>query len=154
MASRREQIMMTPEEVEAFLDAERTLQVASINRDGTPHLVAMWYARHDGDLAFWTYAKSQKVVNVRRDPRITVMAESGDTYEQLKGVTIYGRARIVDDLNEVFAFGDHVYERYWGPIDNDTVREGVRAMGRKRVVVVVERDKVVSWDHSKLGGAY
>jgi PPOX class probable F420-dependent enzyme len=154
MASRRDQIMMTPEEVEAFLDSEKTLQVASINSDGTPHLVAMWFARHDGAIAFWTYAKSQKVVNVRRDPRLTVMVESGDKYEELKGVTLYGRARVIDDLDEVFAFGDNVYERYWGPIDNDMVREGVRAMGRKRVVIVVDVEKTLSWDHSKLGGAY
>jgi PPOX class probable F420-dependent enzyme len=154
MASRRDQIMMTPDEIEAYLDAQRTLQVASINSDGTPHLVAMWYARHDGAIAFWTYGKSQKVVNLRRDPRLTVMVESGDIYEELKGVTIYGRARIVDDLDAVFAFGDEVYERYWGPIDNDMVREGVRAMGRKRVVIVVEPEKTVSWDHTKLGGAY
>ena len=154
MPSRRDQIMMAPAEIEAYLEAQRTLQVASINSDGTPHLVAMWYARHDGELAFWTYAKSQKVVNLRRDARLTVMVESGDTYEELKGVTIYGRARIVSDLDEVFAFGDNVYERYWGPIDNDMVREGVRAMGRKRVVIVVEPEKTVSWDHSKLGGSY
>jgi PPOX class probable F420-dependent enzyme len=154
MPSRRDQIMMTPEEIGSFLDEQRTLQVASINNDGTPHLVAMWYARHKGEIAFWTYAKSQKVVNVRRDPRLTVMVESGDKYEELKGVTIYGRGRIVDDLDEVFAFGDNVYERYWGPIDNDLVREAVRTMGRKRVVIVVDPDKTVSWDHSKLGGSY
>jgi PPOX class probable F420-dependent enzyme len=154
MAGRRNQITMTPDEIEAFLDAERTLQVASINSDGTPHLVAMWYARHGGAITFWTYAKSQKVVNLRRDPRLTVMVESGDKYEELKGVTIYGTARIIEDLDEVFAFGDNVYERYWGPIDNDVVREGVRAMGRKRVLIVVEREKTVSWDHSKLGGGY
>jgi PPOX class probable F420-dependent enzyme len=154
MAGRRGQISMTEGEVEAFVDEQRTLQVASINADGTPHLVAMWYARHGGGIAFWTYAKSQKVVNLRRDPRLTVMLETGSRYEELKGVTIYGRARIVEDLDEVFAFGDAVYERYWGPIDSDVVREGVRAMGRKRVVVVVEPDKTVSWDHSKLGGAY
>jgi PPOX class probable F420-dependent enzyme len=154
MAGRRDQITMTPDEIEAFLEAERTLQVASINGDGTPHLVAMWYARHAGELAFWTYAKSQKVVNLRRDPRLTVMVESGTKYEELKGVTIYGTARIVEDLDEVFAFGDVVYERYWGPIDSDLIREGVRAMGRKRVLILVEPTKVVSWDHSKLGGAY
>jgi PPOX class probable F420-dependent enzyme len=154
MAGRRDQITMTPDEIEAFLDAERTLQVASINRDGTPHLVAMWYARHAGEITFWTYAKSQKVVNLRRDPRLTVMVESGAKYEELKGVTIYGTARIIEVLSEVFAFGDNVYERYWGPIDSDAVREGVRAMGRKRVLIVVERDKTVSWDHSKLGGGY
>ena len=154
MASRRDQIMMTPAEVEAFLDEQRTLQVASINADGTPHLVAMWYARHGDAIAFWTYAKSQKVVNLKRDPRLTVMVESGDKYEELRGVTIYGHAVVIDDLEEVFDFGDNVYERYWGPIDNDLVREGVREMGRKRVVIVVEPDKTVSWDHSKLGGNY
>jgi len=154
MPSRRDQIMMTPEEIRAFLDEQRTLQVASINGDGTPHLVAMWYARHDGEIAFWTYAKSQKVMNLRRDPRLTVMVESGDKYEELKGVTIYGQGRIVSDLDEVFAFGDNVYERYWGPIDNDQVREAVHTMGRKRVVIVVEPERSVSWDHAKLGGTY
>ena len=97
MAGRRDQITMTSGEIEAFLEAERTLQVASINGDGTPHLVAMWYGRHGGELAFWTYAKSQKVVNLRRDPRLTVMVETGTKYEELKGVTIYGRARIIED---------------------------------------------------------
>ncbi len=154
MASRRDQILMGPEEVAAFLEEQRTLQVASINADGTPHLVAMWFARHDGEIAFWTYAKSQKVVNLRRDPRLTVMVESGAKYEELKGVTIYGRARMIEDLDQVFAFGDKIYERYWGPIDSDLVREGVRVMGRKRVLVVVEPEKTVSWDHSKLGGNY
>jgi PPOX class probable F420-dependent enzyme len=145
---------MSPDAVEAFLDEQRTLQVASINRDGTPHLVAMWFARYRGEIAFWTYSKSQKVVNVKRDPRITVMVESGDQYEELKGVTIYGRARVIDDLDEVFAFGDTVFERYWGPIDSDLIRERVRTMGRKRALIVVERDKTVSWDHTKLGGTY
>ena len=154
MASKRDLIKMTPAEVETFLDEQRTLQVASINKDGTPHLVAMWYARFGSDIAFWTYGRSQKVVNVQRDPRLTVMVETGDKYEELKGVTIYGRARVIDQLDEVLQFGEAVYERYWGPIDNDMVREGVRQMGRKRVVIVVERDKVVSWDHTKLGGAY
>jgi PPOX class probable F420-dependent enzyme len=154
MASKRDRIKMTDAEIEAFTDQERTLQVASINSDGTPHLVAMWFARCDGNLAFWTYGKSQKVLNVQRDPRLTVMLESGDKYEELKGVTIYGRARIIDELEDVLQFGEAVYERYWGPIDSDLVREGVRTMGAKRVVIVVEPDKVVSWDHSKLGGAY
>src|SRR5690242_19896359 len=131
MAGRRDQITMTPAEIEAFLDSERTMQVASINADGTPHLVAMWFARYGGELVFWTYAKSQKVVNLRRDPRLTVMVESGEKYGELKGVTIYGTARIVEDLDEVFAFGDVVYQRYWGTVDQDRVR----AMGSKRVLV-------------------
>ena len=145
---------MTDAEIEAFLEAGRDLQVASINADGTPHLVTMWYAVRDGDLAFWTYRKSQKIVNLRRDPRLTVLVATGDKYEELRGVSVSGRAELVEDRDEVIRYGEAVYERYWGPLDNDAVREGVRTMGAKRVVVVVKPEKVVSWDHSKLGGAY
>ncbi|MGQ0803125.1 MAG: pyridoxamine 5'-phosphate oxidase family protein [Actinomycetota bacterium] len=152
--SRRDQIQMTDEEIEAFLEAGRDLQVASMNPDGTIHLVTMWYAVRGGEVAFWTYAKSQKIVNLRRDARITVLVATGETYEELKGVSIAGRAELVEDRDEVVGYGEAVYERYWGPLDNEAVREGVRTMGAKRVVVVVKPEKVVSWDHSKLAGAY
>ena len=145
---------MTPDEMRTFLDEGRDLQVASINADGTPHLVTMWYLREGDDLLFWTYAKSQKVVNVRRDPRATVLVATGEKYEELKGVSITGSTTVVDDLDEVLAFGEQVYEKYWGPIDNDLVREGVRTMGAKRVVVRVTPVKTTSWDHSKLAGVY
>ena len=145
---------MTPDEMRTFLDEGRDLQVASINADGTPHLVTMWYLRDGEDLLFWTYAKSQKVVNVRRDPRATVLVATGEKYEELKGVSITGSTTVIDDLDEVLAFGEQVYEKYWGPIDNDLVREGVRTMGAKRVVVRVTPVKTTSWDHSKLAGVY
>ena len=153
MASRRDAIKMSDEQITEFLGAGRDLQVASINADGTPHLVTMWYAMRDGEVEFWTYAKSQKVVNLRRDPRLSVLVATGERYEQLKGVSIMGEAEIVDDPDEVLRYGEAVYERYWGPLD-DTAREGVRAMGSKRVVIVVKPEKILSWDHSKLGGAY
>jgi PPOX class probable F420-dependent enzyme len=153
MAGRRDAIKMSDEQIHEFLEAGRDLQVASINADGTPHLVTMWYAMHDGDIAFWTYGKSQKIVNLRRDPRLTVLVATGEVYEQLKGVSIQGQAELVDDPAEVLRYGEAVYVRYWGPL-NDTVREGVQAMGAKRVVVVVKPEKILSWDHSKLGGAY
>ena len=152
--SRRDQIQMTDDEVGAFLAAGRDLQVASINADGTPHLVTMWYVYDGEDLCFWTYGKSQKVVNLRRDPRITVLVATGEEYVQLKGVSLAGRAEIVEDPDEVLRYGEQVYERYWGPLDNDLVREGVRTMGAKRVVIRVKAEKVTSWDHSKLGGAH
>jgi len=145
---------MTPDEMHAFLDEGRDLQVASINADGTPHLVTMWYLRDGDDLLFWTYAKSQKVVNVRRDPRATVLVATGEKYEELKGVSINGSTSVIDDLDEVLAFGEKVYEKYWGPIDDDLVRDGVRMMGAKRVVIRVSPVKTTSWDHSKLGGTY
>jgi PPOX class probable F420-dependent enzyme len=150
---RRDAIKMTDDEMRAFLEAGRDLQVASINADGTPHLVTMWYVVRDGEIAFWTYAKSQKVVNLRRDPRLTVLVATGDVYEQLRGVSISGRAELVEDPDDVLRYGEAVYERYWGEL-NDTAREGVRAMGTKRVVIVVKPEKVTSWDHSKLAGAY
>lgn len=153
MASRRDAIKMGGEEIREFLATGRDLQVASINADGTPHLVTMWYAMRDGEIAFWTYGKSQKILNLRRDPRLSVLVATGDVYEQLKGVSIQGQAEIVEDPDDVLRYGEAVYERYWGPL-NDTVREGVRAMGAKRVVIVVKPEKILSWDHSKLGGAY
>jgi PPOX class probable F420-dependent enzyme len=153
VAGRRDAIKMSDDEMRAFLEAGRDLQVASINQDGTPHLVTMWYGMLDGEIAFWTYAKSQKVVNLRRDPRLSVLVATGEVYDQLKGVSIVGRAEIVDDADEVLRYGEAVYERYWGPL-NDTVREGVRAMGSKRVVIRVKPEKVLSWDHSKLAGQY
>jgi PPOX class probable F420-dependent enzyme len=153
VAGRRDAIKMSDDEISAFLEAGRDLQVASINVDGTPHLVTMWYAMQDGEVAFWTYGKSQKIINLRRDPRLTVLVATGEVYEQLKGVSIQGQAEIVDDPDDVLRYGEAVYERYWGPL-NDTVLEGVRAMGAKRVVIVVKPDKILSWDHSKLGGSY
>ncbi|HWW52527.1 MAG TPA: TIGR03618 family F420-dependent PPOX class oxidoreductase [Acidimicrobiales bacterium] len=151
--SRREQIRMSDDEVAAFLAGPNTLQVASINADGTPHLVAMFYAVVDGEVGFWTYGKAQKVVNLRRDPRITVMVETGKTYDELKGVTITGRARLVEDCDAVTAFGEVLYPRYFGEL-NDAARAGVAVTGQKRIVVMVEPVKVVSWDHTKLGGTY
>lgn len=152
--SRRDQIRMSPDEVAALLDEARTLQVATINPDGTPHLVAMWFAVEDGNATFWTYAKSQKVTNLRRDPRLTVLVETGDSYDQLRGVSIVGRAALLEDRADVLALGERIYERYWGPITDDAIREGVHTMGAKRVGVVVRADKIVSWDHRKLGGVY
>jgi len=152
--SRRDQIRMSPNEVAALLDEVRTLQVATINPDGTPHLVAMWFAVEDGNPTFWTYSKSQKIANLRRDPRLTVLVETGDSYDQLRGVSMVGRAALLEDRADVLALGERIYERYWGPITDDAIREGVRTMGAKRVGVVVRADEIVSWDHRKLGGVY
>lgn len=153
--SRRDQIKMTSEEIAALLDEARSLQVATINPDGTPHLVTMWFVTDGGDTpVFWTYGKSQKIVNLKRDPRITVLVETGDTYDQLRGVSITGTAELVEDLDDVLALGERIFEKYWGPITDDTVREGVHAMGAKRAGVIVRPDKITSWDHTKLGGVY
>src|SRR3954469_9506679 len=155
MASRRDAIKMTDDEMWAFLDGRHTLQTASINKDGTPHLVAMYYAVIDGRIAFWTYGKSQKVLNLQRDPRISVMVETGEAYSDLKGVTVTGAAELSDDPEVVQGVGEALYPRYFGEL-NDAAREGVKVSGAKRVAIFVPIDgsKLMSWDHSKLGGTY
>jgi PPOX class probable F420-dependent enzyme len=146
---------MTDAEIDGFLDAGRDLQVASINADGTPHLVTMWYVVRDGNVAFWTYGKSQKVMNLKRDPRLTVLVATGDVYEELRGVSIAGTADIVDDPETVLDYGLQIFAKYWGGgTDDALVRAGVEAQAQKRVVLVVKADTVVTWDHSKLAGAY
>ena len=152
--SRRDQIKMTDEEMWEFLGGRHVLQTASINKDGTPHLVAMYYAVVDGRIAFWTYGKSQKVLNLQRDPRISVMVEDGEAYGDLRGVSITGTAELSDDPDVVQAVGEAVYVRYFGDDLNEAAKEGVKASGRKRVAIFVPTDKVVSWDHRKLGGTY
>jgi len=155
MPSRRDQITMTPEEITAFLNEERTITVGSINADGTPHLTAMWFAYIDDTIRFWTFAKSQKVVNLRRDPRATVLCEAGETYEELRGVSMTGPVEVVDDHDRVIEFGFAVHERYWGNSgDPDETREAVEKIGAKRVLVVLTPQKIASWDHRKLGGTY
>ncbi|HEX8805029.1 MAG TPA: PPOX class F420-dependent oxidoreductase [Acidimicrobiales bacterium] len=152
MANQRSQITMTDDEVADFLDRSRTLTMATVGPGGLPHLVAMWYGLVDGRIYFETKAKSQKAVNLRRDPRIVCSAEAGDTYDQLRGVSIEGTATLIDDTSsdEYWAAGVSVFERYQGPY-SDEARPFLEMMLAKRVVVRVEPTRVRSWDHRKLG---
>lgn len=151
--NRREQIRMGPQEIRAFLEQQRTAAVASIGRDGFPHVVAMWYVPTQDALAFWTYAKSQKTVNLRRDPRLTCLIESGESYDELRGVQIKGRAEIVEDRTEVQRWGETIWARYAPGELNDAMRQVIAAQAAKRIVVVVHPVEIASWDHRKLAGA-
>lgn len=149
MPSQRERIRMTDGEVAEFLATERTVQVASIGPDGTPHLVPMWFAVLDGRIVFWTYGKSQKALNLRRDPRVACLVEAGDAYGELRGVSITGRAEIADDYETVFDVGAAVWARYQGAMTHES-RKGVESEARKRIAVFVTPVTVASWDHRKL----
>jgi PPOX class probable F420-dependent enzyme len=151
--SRRDLIRMNDDEIRSFLEEQRILQVATIDHDGWPHLVAMWYVLINDQVVFWTYAKSQKAVNLRRDDRLSCLVEAGERYDELRGVQIKGRAIISDDRETVRQVGEVVWERYTGPL-NDTTRQMVVAQAAKRVVVFVNPVEIVSWDHRKLGGVY
>ena len=151
--NRRDQIRMNDEEIRGFLEEQRILQVATIDHDGWPHLVAMWYVLINDEVVFWTYARSQKAINLRRDPRLTCLVEAGERYEELRGVQIKGQAAINDERATVQRIGEAIWERYTGPL-NENTRQMVTAQAAKRVVIFVKPVEVVSWDHRKLGGGY
>ncbi|MGE5595454.1 MAG: pyridoxamine 5'-phosphate oxidase family protein [Hyphomicrobiales bacterium] len=145
---------MTDEEREAFLRDGWTLQVASIGPKGYPHLVAMWYVVDDGLVTFTTFGKSQKILNLRRNPKITAMLEAGKAYSELKGLVIEGEAEISEDVETTSRIMSLVGHKYQGmPIPTETP-EAVLPMARKRVTVRIRPVDIYSWDHSKLGGRY
>ena len=148
--NQRAQIQMTHDEIVEFVEQSRTATMATVGPTGTPHLVAMWYAVVDQQIWFETKGRSQKVVNLRRNPAITVSIESGLTYDALKGVSIEGRGVIVDDPDALWKVGVSVFERYNGPYTED-MKPFVEIMLNKRVAVRVDVDRIRSWDHAKLG---
>jgi PPOX class probable F420-dependent enzyme len=154
--SRRDQIRLTDAELAAFLEEQRTVIVATNGRDGWPHLMPLWYTVRAGELWAWTYARSQKVRNLERDPRVTWQVEAGTSYEELRGAMVKARVELHHDVSVVEAFGVELFSRYTGtsPLP-DAVAGMVRAQAPKRVALqFVAVEPAVSWDHGKLGGTY
>ena len=154
MAGRRDLIRMTDDEVEEFLHGRHTMNVASHGPDGSIHLVAMWYGFLNGNPAIETFAKSQKVQNLRRDPRVTVLVEDGEAYGELRGVELVGHAVIHDEPAALMTVVRDVVARYFEVDDPEEAEATAVLMAAKRVAVEIVPDKVVSWDHTKLAGTY
>ncbi len=154
--NRRDQIALTPDEQRKYLDEGHTIILGTNGVRGHPQLTAMWYVNDpDGTIFMTTFAKSQKAVNIRRNPKVAVMAESGETYEALKGVLIRGKAEVIADVERCVGVLVRVNEKMMGmslaPEAVDMIRKG---QATKRVVINVTPEHVSSWDHSKLGGVY
>jgi PPOX class probable F420-dependent enzyme len=153
--SRRDQIRMSDDEVRTFLDEQRTVTVATNGRDGFPHLMPLWYVVREGTLWSWTYAKSQKVRNLERDPRVTLQVEAGVEYQLLRGVMFECEARIHRETDAVAALGGEIFQRYLEmPELDENVRAMIAAQAGKRVGLEFVERRRVSWDHRKLGGVY
>ena len=150
----RDAVRMSEQEVAGFLRDQLKVQVASIGRNGAPHLTTLFYVVDEGRVAFWTYARSQKVRNLERDPRISCLVEDGTGYFELRGVSMTGRAEVVRDPARVLETGTAVAVRMAGvgTIDDlgDLGRATVEQQALKRVAVVVHPDRVASWDHAKM----
>jgi PPOX class probable F420-dependent enzyme len=152
---RRKTIELTPEEQRRYLEGSHTIILTSLDRRGYPHSVAMWYVVDgDGTVVMTTFAKSQKALNLEREPRCALLVESGRTYEELKGLLIRGRAALVRDDEGVLDVLERVHEKYGTPGPGGALREAMRAQARKRVVIRVRPERISSWDHRKLAGAY
>jgi PPOX class probable F420-dependent enzyme len=145
----RDKVAMTADEVAAFLAGSRKLQLATINRDGTPHLVTMYYVMLDGRIAFWTYRSSQKALNLARDPRVTCLVETGSEYFDLRGVQVQGAVQPVEDPAGVLRIGRRIAGVMAGT-DAPPPDEYVEHTARKRLGYVVQPARVISWDHAKL----
>jgi PPOX class probable F420-dependent enzyme len=153
--NRRAAIRLTDEEAAAFLDEQRIVICATNGRDGFPHLMPLWYVVRDGTLWAWTYAKSQKTKNLERDPRATLQVETGERYDQLRGLMLRTEAVLHRDQDTVLGFVAEIAARYAPPgVDPEAMREGFAKQVPKRVAIEFREVGRVSWDHRKLGGTY
>jgi PPOX class probable F420-dependent enzyme len=150
--NQRSAIVMSDDEIDTFLAGSRSATLATVGPDGQPHLVAMWFSIVDGEICFETKAKSQKAVNLRRNPRISLLVEDGATYDELRGVSIEGTAELSEDPDLLWRIGVNLWERYYGPYSED-IKPLVEVMLNNRVAIRVKAVRTRSWDHRKLGMA-
>ncbi len=154
---RREEIRLTGQERDEFLAKPLACTLAAIGSEGFPQLTAMWYARIDGKFHFATYAKSQKIRNLERDSKCSVLVEDGANYSELRGYSVEGHAQLISDPELAFQVMCEVAKRYTG-IDpmaaGEMVAGQVRVRAAKRTVIRVEQVREISWDHRKLAGSY
>ena len=149
--SRRHQIRLKEDEVRKYLEESRTIILVSQGSAGYPHPMPMWFAvDDDGSICMATYRNSQKIKNIQRDSRVSLLVESGAVYAELKGIVIYGHAEIIDDFERVV----DVLLAAAGAESNGSTRQGVSKTAAKRYLIRVKPERVVSWDPAKLGGIY
>ena len=148
--SRRDEIRMSDDEVRAFLEEQMVMTIGTIGPNGRPHLMALWYVPDGLGMTGWTYAKSQKAKNLERDPRATIQVETGVQYHELRGVMMECDVELDRDAEP---YGLALFKRYAGTL-NEEITAMVEKQAPKRVGLRFTPTRIVSWDHSKLGGAY
>ena len=154
--SRRGEIVLTEAEQAELLGSERVVVVASLGRNGWPHVMPLWYVPRDGEVWIYTYAKSQKVRNLERNPRATLLIETGHEYAELRGIQIEAEAEVHRDHETVFALAKELTTRYAPGLESlgEDAAAALEAEARTRVAVRFVPAKTASWDHRKLGGTY
>jgi PPOX class probable F420-dependent enzyme len=156
MPSRRGLIKLTENEQRELIESGRIVVVSSLGPRGWPHVMPLWYVPRDGEVWVWTYAKSQKVRNLERDPRATLLIETGTEYNELRGVQIEAEAELVRDTDRVVEFAKELTIRYGEGISSveGDAAAGLEAQAPKRVAIHFHPRRIATWDHRKLGGTY
>ncbi len=152
--NRRRQIRLTAVELEQFLDQQKVMICATNGVRGWPHLMPLWYVVRGRTIWAWTYARSQKVRNLERDPRATLQIEAGDTYDQLRGVMIEAEVSLHRDHDVVAELGAELLARYGGGEVTPEIEAAVGKQAGKRVALEFVAQRTASWDHRKLAGTY
>jgi PPOX class probable F420-dependent enzyme len=154
--SRRDQIKLDQRELLQLLEEERVAVVSSLGPRGWPHSMPLWYVPREGEIWIWTYAKAQKVRNLERDPRATLLVESGHSYEELRGAMIEAEAEIHRDFETVIGFAEELTLRYAEGISSlgADAKAALEAQAPKRVAIHFRPLRTATWDHRKLGGTY
>jgi len=151
MSSKRRSIKFTPEEQEEFVKKNQKAALATLDKDGFPHVVAMNYFYQDGVFYMTSYGKAQKVINIRRNPKVGLMIETGRVYNELQGVLVRGHCELIEDATQVTLSFRRMGQVQGGKAG---VPSEASASMPKRVVLKIVPEKITSWDHTKLGGKY
>jgi PPOX class probable F420-dependent enzyme len=154
--SQRDQIKLSDAELLELLEGERVAIVTSLGPRGWPHSMPMWFVPREGEIWIWTYAKSQKVRNLERDARATVLIETGHEYGELRGAMIEAEAEIHRDFETVLGFAEDLTLRYAEGISSveGDAKAALEAQAPKRVAIHFKPVRTATWDHRKLGGSY
>ena len=154
MPNRRDMVAMDEQEMWQFIESQRNIQVCTINKDGTPHLTTMWFTVEDEKIVLVSFTKSQKVVNLKRNPNIAVLLESGQEYHELQGVSINCVTELIDDPETVQSMETALILRNLASSTPEQAKERTDKTSKKKTAIVVRPEKVMSWDHSKLDVNY
>ena len=155
--SRRNQIELSEEEINEYLIKSRTIILVSNGKDGYPHPMPMWYAIDDKKCIYMTtFRKSQKIKNLRKNPKAALLIESGDAYQELKSLIVYTDVELIEEVAEIRDILEQIALQRGDMQDiaNEDIREGMLKTSEKRIGMKFTPRKFVSWDHSKLGGVY
>jgi PPOX class probable F420-dependent enzyme len=140
-------LSLTPEELEAYLRERRTVRVATVGPDGTPHVVPLWFVWLDGVMFLNSTLGNPTVQNLLRTSRAAGVVDDGESYDSLRGAVLTGVAERAEDDPRLPEVERSWSEKYLGGGELPYRR------WRNRVWLRVVPERIVSWDFRKIPAA-